>query len=198
MPSPSRSSASWFSSEPSMPGSIRISPSSPRTAMALVQTHLLCRTQTPSATWFSTGSVSQIFSGARGEPLALAGSRARAGDRPRDRPPAVGSGQPCHCRATLGALMRDLCLLPAAREHAEPRWPRRARSAPRHGRCSRPPFWRARTCGRVTRLVRRCSSTAPRPPHCHATPASACAGASVLRWPSLATTARARCGWSTS
>src|SRR3954454_6916785 len=50
MPSPSTSSASWFNSEPSMPGSIRINPSSPRTAMELVQTHPLCRTQTPSAT----------------------------------------------------------------------------------------------------------------------------------------------------
>ena len=39
-----------FSSEPSMPGSTRINPSSPRTTMELVQTHSLCRTQTPSAT----------------------------------------------------------------------------------------------------------------------------------------------------
>jgi hypothetical protein len=37
-------------SEPSMPGSTRINPPSPRTAMALLQTHALCRTQTPSAT----------------------------------------------------------------------------------------------------------------------------------------------------
>ena len=41
---------SWLNSEPSMPGSIRINPSSPRTTMELVQTHSLCRTQTPSAT----------------------------------------------------------------------------------------------------------------------------------------------------
>src|SRR5215218_3051825 len=39
--------------EPSMPGSTRINPPSPRTAMALLQTHALCRTQTPSATSFS-------------------------------------------------------------------------------------------------------------------------------------------------
>jgi hypothetical protein len=50
MPSWSRSSASWFRSEPSMPGSTRINPPCPRTAMALLQTHSLCRTQTPSAT----------------------------------------------------------------------------------------------------------------------------------------------------
>jgi hypothetical protein len=56
MPSPSTSSASWCSSAPVMPGSIRINPSSPRTAMELVQTHSLCRTQTPSATSVSTGS----------------------------------------------------------------------------------------------------------------------------------------------
>jgi hypothetical protein len=41
--------------EPSMPGSTRINPPSPRTAMALLQTHALCRTQTPSATRFSIG-----------------------------------------------------------------------------------------------------------------------------------------------
>ena len=39
-----------------MPGSIRISPSSPRTTIELVQTHSLCRTQTPSATSVSIGS----------------------------------------------------------------------------------------------------------------------------------------------
>src|SRR5262245_15505900 len=60
MPSPSTSSASSFSSAPSMPGSIRISPSSPRTTMELVQTHSLCRTQTPSATCFSIGSLCQV------------------------------------------------------------------------------------------------------------------------------------------
>src|SRR6185312_7325233 len=52
-PSRSRSSASSFRSEPSMPGSTRTSPPSPRIAMALLQTHALCRTQTPSATSFS-------------------------------------------------------------------------------------------------------------------------------------------------
>ena len=56
MPSRSRSSASWSSSEPSMPGSTSISPPSTRTAMELVQTHALCRTQTPSATSVSIGS----------------------------------------------------------------------------------------------------------------------------------------------
>ena len=45
----SRSSASWFRSELSMPGSTRINASSPRSAMALLHTHSLCRTQTPSA-----------------------------------------------------------------------------------------------------------------------------------------------------
>jgi hypothetical protein len=39
-----------FKSEPSMPGSTKINPSFPRTAMALLQTHALCRIQTPSAT----------------------------------------------------------------------------------------------------------------------------------------------------
>jgi len=38
MPSPSRSSASWLRSEPSIPGSIRVNPCSPRTAMALLKT----------------------------------------------------------------------------------------------------------------------------------------------------------------
>ena len=37
-------------SDPSMPGSTRINPPSPRTTMALLKTHSLCRTQTPSAT----------------------------------------------------------------------------------------------------------------------------------------------------
>jgi hypothetical protein len=36
-------------------GAARIKPSSPRTAMALLQTHSLYRTHTPSATSFSIG-----------------------------------------------------------------------------------------------------------------------------------------------
>ena len=43
-----------------MPGSTRINPPSPRTAMALLQTHALCRTQTPSATCFSLDSLCQV------------------------------------------------------------------------------------------------------------------------------------------
>jgi len=35
---------------PAEAGSARISPASPRTTVALLQTHSLCRTQTPSAT----------------------------------------------------------------------------------------------------------------------------------------------------
>jgi hypothetical protein len=47
-------------SGPSMPGSTRTNPSSPRTMVALLQTHSLCRTQTPSATSFSIGSPCQV------------------------------------------------------------------------------------------------------------------------------------------
>ncbi len=45
--------------EPGMPGSTTINPSSPRTTMELVQTHELCRTQTPSATPVSIDSSSR-------------------------------------------------------------------------------------------------------------------------------------------
>ena len=45
-----------------MPGSTRTSPSSARTTMALLQTHSLCRTQTPSATSSASGHPRSCFS----------------------------------------------------------------------------------------------------------------------------------------